>query len=89
MPHTVCNCVHRIVLKFYVFLCIYPSCGQLLFPFLTSSSSCVIMSQAGLLEVPVTYLGSFDYFLARSLVLLNGYSSKKIMLNGVQSVQPA
>jgi hypothetical protein len=28
----------------------------------------------GLLEVPVTYLGSLGYFLARGLVLLNGYS---------------
>jgi hypothetical protein len=47
------------------------------------------MSQAGLLEVPTTYLGSFSYFLARRLVLLNGCSSEQLMLTGgVQSVQP-
>jgi hypothetical protein len=40
------------------------------------------VSQAGLLEVPATYLGSLGYFLARSLVLPNGCSSKKLMLNG-------
>jgi hypothetical protein len=39
-----------------------------------------------LLEVPVTYLGSFGYFLARGPVLLNGCSSEKLMLTGVQSV---
>jgi hypothetical protein len=40
------------------------------------------VSQAGLLEVPATYLGSLGSFLARSLVLPNGCSSKKLMLNG-------
>jgi hypothetical protein len=30
----------------------------------------------------VTYLGSLGHFLARGLVLLNGCSSKKLMLNG-------
>jgi hypothetical protein len=46
----------------------------------------------GLLEVPAAYLGSLDYFLARGLLLLNGCSSKRLMLTGgggVQSVQPA
>jgi hypothetical protein len=61
---------------------IYPSCGQLLSPCLTSGSSCAILSQAGLLEVPATYLGSFGYFLARGPVLLNGCSSEKLMLTG-------
>jgi hypothetical protein len=64
------------------FLHIYPSCGQLLSPCLTSGSSCAILSQTGLLEVPVTYLGSFGYYLARGLVLLNGCSSEKLMLTG-------
>jgi hypothetical protein len=41
-----------------------------LFPYLTYSSSCVILSQAGLLEVSMTYLGSLGYFLAWGLVLL-------------------
>jgi hypothetical protein len=30
----------------------------------------------------VTYLGSFGYFLARGLVMPNGCSLKKLMLNG-------
>jgi hypothetical protein len=47
------------------------------------------MSQVGLLEVLTTNLGSFDYFLTRGPVLLNGCSSEKLMLTGVQSVQPA
>jgi hypothetical protein len=71
------------MLQFYVsFLHIYPSCGQLLSPYLTSGLSCAILSQAGLLEVPATYLGSFGYFLARGPVLLNGFSSEKLILIG-------
>jgi hypothetical protein len=41
---------------------------------LASSLSCAILSQKGLLEVPVTYLRSLGYYLARGLVLVNGYS---------------
>jgi hypothetical protein len=58
------------------------SCGQLLFPCLTSSLSCAILSQAGLLEVHATYLGSFDYFLAQGPMLLNDCFSEKLMLTG-------
>jgi hypothetical protein len=43
--------------NFMSVLRIYPSCGQLFVPCLASSSSCAILSQPGLLEVPVTYLG--------------------------------
>jgi hypothetical protein len=68
---------------------IYSSCGQLLSLCLASSSSCAILSRAGLLKVHVTYLGSYGYFLVRGSVLLNVCSSKKLMLTGVQSVQPA
>jgi hypothetical protein len=91
LPRHVCNYVHRIVLQFYVyFLHVYPSCGQLLFPCLATSSTCAILSQAGLLEVPTTYMVSLGYFLARGPVLPNDCSLKKVMLNrGVQSVQPA
>jgi hypothetical protein len=71
------------VLQSYVcFLHVYPSCGQLLFPCLASSSSCVILSQAGLLEVPATYLGSLGYFLAWGPVLPIYCFLKKLMLNG-------
>jgi hypothetical protein len=46
---------------FYVFL---PLCGQLLSLYPASSSSCAILLQAGLLEVPANNLGSLGYFLA-------------------------
>jgi hypothetical protein len=36
----------------------------------------------GLLEVPAPYLGCVGYFLARGLLLLNGYSSERLMLMG-------
>jgi hypothetical protein len=36
----------------------------------------------GLLEVPVTNLGSLGYFLTLGSVLPNGCSSEKLMLNG-------
>jgi hypothetical protein len=90
MPHPVCDYVHRIVLQFFVCFCIVlPSCGQLLFLCPDSYPSCATLSQAGLLEVPTSYLGSFGYFLARGPVLSNGYPSEKQMLMGVQSMQPA
>jgi hypothetical protein len=34
----------------------------------------------------MTYLGSLGYYLARGLMLLNDYSSKKLMLYGVSRV---
>jgi hypothetical protein len=64
---------------FYVFL---PSCGQSLSICLASSSSFAILSQAGLLEIPTTNLGSLGYFLAWGPVLTNNCSSEKLMLNG-------
>jgi hypothetical protein len=82
------------VLQFYVYFFIFlPSYGQSLSLCPASSSSCAILSQVGLLEVPVTNLGSLGYFLAWGPVFSNDCSSKKLMLNegggGVQSVQPA
>jgi hypothetical protein len=44
--------------------------------------SCSILSQVGLLEVLAAYLGSLGYFLARGLLLLNGYSLERLMLMG-------
>jgi hypothetical protein len=43
-----------------------------LFSGLAFSSSYVILSQAGPLEVHATYQRSLGYFLAQSLLLLNG-----------------
>jgi hypothetical protein len=39
------------------------------------------MSQTDLLEVPMTYLESFGYFLTRGPVLPNGCSLERLMLN--------
>jgi hypothetical protein len=64
---------------FCVFLSSY---GQLLSLCPAFSSSCAILLHAGLLEVPVTNLRSLGYFFAQGLVLPNGCSSKKLMLNG-------
>ena len=87
MPRPVCNYVHRIVLQFYVYFCVFlPSCGQSLSLCPASSLSCAILSQAGLLKVPVTNLGSLGYFLAWGPMLLNGCSSEKPMLMGVSIV---
>jgi hypothetical protein len=64
---------------FYAFT---PHVVSYLFSYLAFSSSCAIPSQAGLLEVPAAYRGSLTYFLARSLLLLNGCSSRRLMLTG-------
>jgi hypothetical protein len=40
------------------------------------------MSQPGLLEVFVAYQGSLGYFLAQSLLLLNGYSLERLTGGG-------
>jgi hypothetical protein len=65
-----------------VFCIFLHSCGQSLSLCPTSSSSCVILSQVGLLEVLATNLGSLGYFLAWGPVLLHGCYSEKLMLNG-------
>jgi hypothetical protein len=65
-----------------VFCVFLPSCGQSLSLCPASSSSCAILSQPGLLEVPATNLGSVGYFLAWGPVLPNGCSLEKLMLNG-------
>jgi hypothetical protein len=83
MSRPMCNHVYRIVFQFCVcFFCIFlPPCGQLLSLCPASSLSCAILSQADLLEVHVTYLGSLSYFLARGPMLSNDCSLKKLMLN--------
>jgi hypothetical protein len=87
MPHPIRNYVHRIVLLFYVYFNVFLlSCGQSLSLCPASSSSCSIMSQAGLLEVPTTNLGSFGYFVTWGPVLLNSCYSKKLMLMGGSKV---
>jgi hypothetical protein len=72
----VCNIIHKIVLQFYVFLCLFtPHVVGSIFPYPVLGTCCAIQLQVGLLEVPTTYLGSLGYFLARGLLLLNGYPS--------------
>jgi hypothetical protein len=81
MPCLVCNYVQRSVPQFYVyFYAFIPHVISYLFPCLAFSSSCAILSQADLLEVPTAYLGSYGYFLARGLLLLNGGSLERLML---------
>jgi hypothetical protein len=83
MPHPFCIYVHKIVLQFYVCFCAFiHHMVSYLFPYLVFSLSCAILSQAALLELPAVYRGSLGYFLARSLLLLNGRSSKRLMLTG-------
>jgi hypothetical protein len=90
MPRPVYIYVHKIMLQFYVCLCAFIThVVCYLFPCLTFILSCAILSQVDLLEVPAAYQGSLGYFLTQSLLLLNGSSSKRLMLIGVQSVQPA
>jgi hypothetical protein len=87
MPHLVCNYVHKIMLHFYVYFLHFLTIMWLIaFLCLASSSSYALLSQTSLLEVPMTYLGSLGYYLARGLMLLNDYSSKKLMLYGVSRV---
>jgi hypothetical protein len=73
-------CSYKCASVLCLLLCTHPSCGQLLFHYLASSPSCAILLQACLLEVPMTYLGSLEYFLSRGPVLLNGCSLEKLML---------
>jgi hypothetical protein len=68
------------MLQFYVSFTYLSLMSSVTFPCLSSSLSCAILSQADLLEIPATYLGSIGYFLARGPVLLNEYSSEKLML---------
>jgi hypothetical protein len=83
MPRLVCNFVHKIVLQFYVYFCTFIThVASYLFSYHPFNLSCAILSQADLLEVPAAYRGSLGYFLARSPLLLNGCSSKRLMLTG-------
>jgi hypothetical protein len=74
MPRPVRNYVHKIVLQFYIyFFCVFlPSHGQSLSLCPASSSSYAILSHMGLLEVPMTNLGSLGSFLPWGPVLPNG-----------------
>jgi hypothetical protein len=83
MPRPIYIYVHKIVLQFYVCFCAFIShVVGYLFPCLTFSSSCAILSQADLLEVHAAYERSLSYFLAWSLLLLNDCTSKRLMLTG-------
>jgi hypothetical protein len=78
------------MLQFYTcFYTFIPHVVRYLSPCLAFSSSCAILTPAALLEVPAAYLGSLGYFLAWGLLLLNGCSLGRLMIMGVQSVQPA
>jgi hypothetical protein len=83
MPRPICIYVYKIVLQFYIcFYAFIPHVVSYLILRLTFSSSCATLSQASLLEVSAAYRGSLGYFLTRSLLLLNGCSSERLMLTG-------
>jgi hypothetical protein len=68
--------------NFMAIFCVFlPSCGQSLSLCPASTSSCAILSHAGLLEVPTTNLGSLGYFLAQGPVLPYDCSWENLMLN--------
>jgi hypothetical protein len=55
----------KLCFKFYVCFCIpLTLMWSIVFLCLTSCSNYAILLQAGLLEVPVSYMGSLGYFLA-------------------------
>jgi hypothetical protein len=64
MPHPVCIYTYRIVLQFYVYFCAFiPHVVSYLFSYLAFSSSCAILSQADMLEVPAAYQDLLVIFL--------------------------
>jgi hypothetical protein len=64
MSCPVCIYVRKIVLQFYICFCAFiPHVVSYLFPYLAFSSSCAILSQTGLLEVPAAYQGPLVIFL--------------------------
>jgi hypothetical protein len=83
MLRPVCIYVHKIVLQFYVYFAHLSLMWSVIFFHVSSFSlSGAILSQAGLLEVPGAYQGSLGYFLAQSLLLLNGCSVDRQLTGG-------
>jgi hypothetical protein len=56
------------------------------FLYFTSCSSCATLSQAGLFEVLVTYLGSLIHFPALGPVLPNGRPLDRLLLMGGSNI---
>jgi hypothetical protein len=68
-----CNYVHKIMLRFYVCFCIFLTLMWYVAFLCLSSCLCyATLLQAGLLEVPVTYLGSLSYFSSWGNMLPDG-----------------
>jgi hypothetical protein len=68
-----CNYVHKIIIQFYVCFCIFLTfMWSVIFLYLASCLNYAILSQAGLLEVLVTYLGSLGYVPIWGLLLRDG-----------------
>jgi hypothetical protein len=55
---------------------------SIVFLCLASCLSYATLSQAGMFEVPVTYLGFLGYFVAWGPVLPDGHPSKRLLLMG-------
>jgi hypothetical protein len=78
-----CNYVHKIMLQFYVCFCTFLTpMWYVAFVYLTSCSNYAILSQVGLLEVPMTYLGCLGYFPAWGPVLPDGRPLERLLLTG-------
>jgi hypothetical protein len=83
MPYPVCIYVHKIVLQFYVCFCSFtPHVVSYLFFCLAFSSSCAILSQVGLLEVPTAYRGSLGYFFCSESAVAEWLLIGKAIANG-------
>jgi hypothetical protein len=71
------------MLQFDVCLCIFLTLiWSVAFQCLASCPSYATLSQAGLLEVPVTYPGSLGYFPAWGPVLSDDHPSERLLLTG-------
>jgi hypothetical protein len=67
------NIVHKIVLQFYAFSCLFTShVASPIFPFFVPGLCCAILSWACLLEVPALYLGSRGFSLRQGPMPLVG-----------------
>jgi hypothetical protein len=77
------------MLQFYVYVCIFLTLmWYVALLCLASYLSYATLLQVGVLEVPVTYLVSLGYFPAWGPMLPGGHPWKRLLLTGVQYVQP-
>jgi hypothetical protein len=76
MPHPICIYVHKIELQFYVFFVHLSLMWLVTFLPISPLVRVVQNSHRWVCLVPADYRGSHGYFLAQSLLLLNGCLGK-------------